>query len=103
MILSLLIPSVSFSWELVQEETPVLPLTPVTKTIWKQVVEPRGEYDVVSINRYRNTEVATIAAVFFLPGENMNGGLTILNERHNLWLYLVNRGIDIYAMDYRTH
>ena len=103
LILSLSMPNVSFSWELVQEETPVLPLTPVTKTIWKQVVEPRGEYDVVSINRYRNTEVATIAAVFFLPGENMNGGLTILNERHNLWLYLVNRGIDIYAMDYRTH
>ena len=66
LILSLLIPCVSFSWELVQEETPVLPLTSVTKTIWKQVVEPRGEYDVVSINRYRNTEVATIAAVFFL-------------------------------------
>ena len=42
LIFSLLIPSVSFSWELVQEETPVLPLTPVTKTIWKQVVEPSG-------------------------------------------------------------
>ena len=103
LILSLLIPNISFSWEVVQEETPVLPMAPVTQTIWKQVVEPKTEYDVVSINRYRNTEVETIAAVFFLPGMNMNGGLSILNERHNLWLYLANRGIDIYAMDYRTH
>ena len=77
LILSLLIPNISFSWEVVQEETPVLPMAPVTQTIWKQVVEPKTEYDVVSINRYRNTEVETIAAVFFLPGMNMNGGLSI--------------------------
>ena len=103
LILSLLISNISFSWEVVQEETPVLPMAPVTQTIWKQVVEPKAEYDVVSVNRYRNTEVETIAAVFFLPGMNMNGRLSILNERHNLWLYLANRGIDIYAMDYRTY
>ena len=102
-ILSILIPSIGLAWEVVQEETPILPMAPITQTIWKQVVQPAGKYDLVSLNRYRNLEVPTVAAIFFLPGTNMNGGISILTESHNLWLYLANRGVDVYAMDYRTH
>ncbi|HAK50324.1 MAG TPA: hypothetical protein DCM54_00250 [Gammaproteobacteria bacterium] len=99
----LLFPSIAFAWEVVQEETPVLPLAPLTETVWRQPVAPGGEFDVVAVHRYRNRDVETVAALFFLPGTNMNGELAILNERHNLWLYLANRGVEVFAMDYRTH
>ena len=99
----LFFPGITFAWEVVQEETPVLPFAPITETVWRQPVALGGEFDVVAAHRYRNRDVETIAALFFLPGTNMNGELAILNERHNLWLYLANRGIEVFAMDYRTH
>jgi pimeloyl-ACP methyl ester carboxylesterase len=38
----------------------------------------------------------------YLPGTNMNGAAALTEERHNLWIYLASRGIDVYTMDYRT-
>lgn len=97
------LPALSQAMELVQPETPVLPLAPLTETIWQQKVAPEGDYDLIGLHRYRNTEVDQVASLFFLPGTNMNGELSILNERHNFWLFLANRGVTVYAMDYRTH
>jgi hypothetical protein len=33
----------------------------------------------------------------------MNGAAALTEERHNLWIYLAARGIDVYTMDYRTN
>ena len=32
----------------------------------------------------------------------MNGQVAVADERHNLWLYLAARGVDVFTMDYRT-
>jgi hypothetical protein len=103
LLFCLVLPALSQAMELVQPETPVLPQAPLTETIWQQKVAPATEYDLVGLHRYRNTEVRQVASLLFLPGTNMNGVLSILNERHNLWLFLANRGVTVYAMDYRTH
>jgi len=33
----------------------------------------------------------------------MNGALALTDEAHNLWLFLAARGIEVFALDYRTH
>ncbi|MDA0789801.1 MAG: hypothetical protein O2780_10140 [Proteobacteria bacterium] len=97
------------AWELVQEETSIESArqgsdqSGLTSTIWQHSVSPHNESDRVGLHRYRNPSVPTIAAVFYLPGTNMNGALAVTDENHNLWLYLANRGITVYAMSYRTH
>jgi hypothetical protein len=103
LLFCLALPALSQAMELMQPETPVLPQAPLTETIWQQKVAPATEYDLVGLHRYRNTEVEQVASLLFLPGTNMNGVLSILDERHNLWLFLANRGVTVYAMDYRTH
>src|SRR5208282_4067660 len=43
------------------------------------------------------------AVLWFLPGTNMNGEVGIDDPRHNLMVYLAAKGIDTWALDYRTH
>ena len=33
----------------------------------------------------------------------MNGRVAVAKEDHNLWIFLARRGVDVYALDYRTH
>jgi alpha-beta hydrolase superfamily lysophospholipase len=58
--------------------------------------------DRIGLHRYRGTAPA-FAALLYLPGTNMNGRVAVAEEDHNLWLYLAKRGVDVYALDYRTH
>lgn len=100
----------ALAFELIKAESPVAPIegggqddNGPTETLWHHPVAPYGEFDLVGLHRYRNRSIPPVAAVFYLPGTNMNGELAISSENHNLWLYLANRGITVYAMDYRTH
>ncbi len=88
-------------WEVAQRETAIR--AGLTETIWHQQVEPRTEYDIIGMHRYHNADLPAIGSLLYLPGTNMSGALSITDENHNLWLYLANRGITVYAMDYRTH
>jgi pimeloyl-ACP methyl ester carboxylesterase len=42
-------------------------------------------------------------AMLYLPGTNMNGEVAIDDERYSMPLYLAAHGVDVWAMDYRTH
>lgn len=75
----------------------------LTQTVWQSKVAPFGKYDKIGLHRYRSDRVKPVAVMFYLPGTNMNGDLKITDPSHNLWLYLAERGIVVYAMDYRTH
>lgn len=101
MVLLLMMP---LSWadepSLVSRER--LLLGDITQTSWQLQVGAHG-YDKVGLERYRVKDAPQIAAVLFLPGTYMNGRATVLDENHNLWLYLANRGVTVYAMNYRTH
>ena len=71
----------------------------VTETEW-QYVDASGQ--AFGLHRYQSASAVTIATLFYLPGTNMNGVLKTPDSDHNLWLYLAERGIEVYAMDYRT-
>ena len=74
----------------------------VTETYWRSPVEPLGEYDVVGLHRYQLNKNDKLV-MLYLPGTNMNGELSVMDENHNLWLFLANRGVKVYTLDYRTH
>ena len=98
-----MVPGLTLAWELVQVEVPVGPDSVFTETVWQRQVTPGTKFDRVAFHRYRNPERTPVATLLYLPGTNMNGALAVTSENHNLWLYLANRGIIVFAMDYRTH
>jgi pimeloyl-ACP methyl ester carboxylesterase len=40
---------------------------------------------------------------FFLPGPHQHGEIMLPDERYDLRLYLANRGVETWTLDYRTH
>ncbi len=42
-------------------------------------------------------------ALLYLPGTNMNGEVAIEDPRYSLPVYLAAKGVDVWALDYRTH
>lgn len=43
------------------------------------------------------------AVVLYLPGTNMNGEVWLDDPRYSFQVYLAERGVDVWSMDYRTH
>ena len=84
---------------LLRSEVISTPQGQVTETEW-QHVDASGQ--AFGLHRYQSAGAVTIATLLYLPGTNMNGVLKTADSDHNLWLYLAERGIEVYAMDYRT-
>lgn len=74
----------------------------VKETVWSAARAPGGAWDAIRVHRYRAGPTPT-AALLYLPGTNMNGGAALTDEAHSLFLYLAARGIEVFALDYRTH
>lgn len=89
-------------WRRSGEEAPVTGAPDVLETRWIAERPPGGAHDKIRLHRYRGPGPAT-SALLYLPGTNMNGVVAIADEDHNLWIYLARRGVDVYALDYRTH
>jgi hypothetical protein len=68
---------------------------------------PYGPYDFIALHRIaagRGGPSAGDRPVFlFLPGPHQHGEIIIADERYDLRLYLAQRGIDTWTLDYRTH
>ena len=86
-------------FEIFRSEVVSTPQGQVTETEWRHA-DASGQ--VIGLHRYHSTDAATIATLLYLPGTNMNGVLKTADSDHNLWLYLAERGVEVYAMDYRT-
>jgi hypothetical protein len=86
-------------FELLRSEVISTPQAQVTETEWRHT-DASGQS--IGLHRYHSTGKALIATLFYLPGTNMNGVLKTADSNHNLWLYLAERGVEVYAMDYRT-
>lgn len=89
-------------WTVAQAERPLIDGAKVSETVWSATRPPGGEFDTIRVHRYR-ASAKPVASLLFLPGTNMNGSAALTDERHNLWLYLAARGIDVFALDYRTN
>jgi pimeloyl-ACP methyl ester carboxylesterase len=82
-------------------EAPLAGAVDIRETRWETARPPGGAYDRIRVHRYRAAEPAK-AAVLYLPGTNMNGQVALADEDHNLWVFLARRGVEVYALDYRT-
>jgi pimeloyl-ACP methyl ester carboxylesterase len=74
---------------------------------WHFVAE-RGPspFDRIGLHRIAGGPVAPThpgVVMLFLPGTNMNGEVAVDDTRYSMPLYLGAHGVDVWAMDYRTH
>ena len=82
-------------------EAPLAGVADIRETRWEAARPPGGTYDRIRVHRYRSAGPAK-AALLYLPGTNMNGQVALADEDHNLWVFLARRGVEVYALDYRT-
>jgi hypothetical protein len=75
--------------------------TQVRETVWTTSRPGGGAMDRISVHRYRGAGTAT-ATLLYLPGTNMNGIAALTDEDHSLWVFLAMRGVEVFALDYRT-
>ena len=61
-------------------------------------------FDRIALHRItRETSSEPHPVMLYLPGTNMNGEVAIDDERYSMPLYMAARGVDFWALDYRTH
>lgn len=89
------------AWAPVGGEAAVSGATDIRETRFETARPPHGPYDRIRLHRYR-TMVPTRAVLRYLPGTNMNGQVAVPDEDHNLWTFLARRGVEVFALDYRT-
>ncbi len=104
LVLSFLLPLAAraSAWDLSRAEQALAGTSGVRETRWSLVREPGGAHDRIQVHRYRGTAPSR-AVLLYLPGTNMNGHAAVTSEDHNLWLFLARRGVEVWALDYRTH
>jgi len=73
----------------------------IEHSTWSTDRPPVGPFDRIEVHRYR-TKAAPVATLLYLPGTNMNGEAATTDEDHNLWIFLARRGVEVFALDYRT-
>ena len=74
----------------------------VTVDAWQAQLADGEEFDRIGLQRYGPAAGEVRAALFYLPGTNMNGSSAGPDEATNLFYFLAARGIAVYALDYRT-
>jgi hypothetical protein len=75
----------------------------VHESVWTLSRPPHGQYDAVALHRITKDPGGGDPArpVFlFLPGAHLHGEVVIADERYDLRLYLANRGIETWTLDY---
>ncbi|MEO8360999.1 MAG: alpha/beta hydrolase [Vicinamibacteria bacterium] len=83
------------------KSAPILGAPDVEQSTWTVERAPAGPFDKIEVHRYR-AKATPIATVLYLPGTNMNGEVSLTDEDHNLWIFLARRGVEVFALDYRT-
>ncbi|MDO8433072.1 MAG: alpha/beta fold hydrolase [Candidatus Binatus sp.] len=71
-----------------------------------QATVGKSPFDKIGLHRTAkgpNPPAHPDAVVLYLPGTNMNGEVALEDPRYSFQLYLASHGVDVWAMDYRTH
>lgn len=81
-------------------------LTGLSESVWTLSRPPHEQYDTIALHRITKTGSTADAprpVFLFFPGAHLHGEVVIGDERYDLRLYLANRGIETWTLDYRTH
>jgi acetyl esterase/lipase len=93
-------------WIASVSERPVASYPDLRESVWTLARPPQGSYDYIALRRIVQTSDQggpRKPVLFFLPGAHFHGEIVIPDERYDLRLYLANRGIETWTLDYRTH
>ena len=97
----------SSSWTLPTSERMVPGYATLRETIWMVARPPHGQYDHIALHRITQAAEGngslTRPVFLFLPGPHLHGETIIPDERYDLRLYLANRGVETWTLDYRMH
>ena len=81
----------------------VLNTTPaVTETNWLSM-RGKSAFDRIGLHQLAAGSKPQGPVLIYLPGTNMNGELPLQDPDHWLPLYLAVNGVEVWALDYRTH
>jgi acetyl esterase/lipase len=98
--------SESPTWSATVSDRTVANYPDLRESIWTLSRLPSGQYDAIAVRRITRASTNSEAQrpVFvFLPSAHMHGEIIIADERYDLRLYLANRGVETWTLDYRTH
>jgi pimeloyl-ACP methyl ester carboxylesterase len=74
---------------------------------WHFVAEcGASPFDRIGLHRIASGPAAPVhpgIVMLYLPGTNMNGEIAVDDPRNSIPLYLAAHGVDVWAVDYRTH
>lgn len=74
------------------------------ESVWRYARPPHGQHDHIAVHRIRAADPPADRPVFFfLPGAHHHGEVVVADERYDLRLYLAQRGIESWTLNYRTH
>jgi pimeloyl-ACP methyl ester carboxylesterase len=66
----------------------------------------KSPFDKIALHRFAkgaNPPAHPEIVVLYLPGTNMNATAAPENPRYSFQIYLAEHGVDVWALDYRTH
>lgn len=96
----------SHPWTSTVADRTVANYSDLRESIWTLSRPPAGQYDTIAVHRIIRTSTNSDQprpVFLFLPSAHMHGEVVVADERYDLRLYLANRGIDTWTLDYRTH
>jgi hypothetical protein len=76
------------------------------ESVWTLSRPPASPYDAIAVRRIVRTNTSSDPhrpVFFFLPSAHMHGEIVVADERYDVRLYLANRGVETWTLDYRTH
>src|SRR4029453_4041590 len=98
--------SESPTWSATVSDRTVANYPDLRESIWTLSRPPSGQYDTIAVRRITRASTnreAQRPVFVFLPSAHMHGEIIIADERYDLRLYLANRGVETWTLDYRTH
>ncbi len=94
------------SWTSTTADRAVANYADLRESVWTLSRPLSGQHDTIAVHRIIQTGASSDSprpVFLFLPSAHMHGEIVVADERYDLRLYLANRGIDTWTLDYRTH
>ena len=81
-------------------------LSELSESVWTLSRPPSEQQDIIALHRITKAGSSAKAprpVFLFFPDAHLHGEVVLADERYDLRLYLANRGVETWTLDYRTH
>jgi len=94
------------TWSATVSDRAIANYSDLRESVWVLSRPPLTQYDTIAVRRIVRTSTSSGShrpVFLFLPSAHMHGEIVVADERYDLRLYLANRGVETWTLDYRTH